>query len=272
MPDNPNDQNVDLTGAVPQDTTSLVDSWRGWLAKPENRAGLVQFGLQMMQPIGAGQTPIGHAAEAAGAGFEAHDVNLVERAKAASEQQQQSLEERKVAAQETAAKSKGGVPLSTLFTQRATAARGKSAAWAKYVEDNAKSIATQANDPLQVEGNPYVEFKGKTEADIRDFILNDPTWQKRLKSSFELLHGGPGAIPEGGQTPPTTPTPEATPEGTGGATVSAFLAARKSDWDAAVADLKSGDPQRSTRAKGWFDRLKGVVSDPQTVDQMLGGQ
>lgn len=37
-------------------TGGLADQWRGWMADPHNRAAMIQFGVALSQPIGAGQT------------------------------------------------------------------------------------------------------------------------------------------------------------------------------------------------------------------------
>lgn len=45
--------------------------WDDWLQRPGNRSALLQMGLQMMQPVGIGQTVGGHIAQSVGAGGEA---------------------------------------------------------------------------------------------------------------------------------------------------------------------------------------------------------
>jgi hypothetical protein len=51
----------------------VAGQWRDWIQNPENRASLMQFGIALMQPIGVGQTPIGHFGQALGQGGEAAD-------------------------------------------------------------------------------------------------------------------------------------------------------------------------------------------------------
>ena len=35
--------------------------WKAWVSRPENRAALVQAGIQMLQPLGIGETPLSRA-------------------------------------------------------------------------------------------------------------------------------------------------------------------------------------------------------------------
>ena len=49
----------------------LMKEWNSWLEQPGNQAALVTAGLNMMQPIGVGQSVLGHIARAVGKGGEA---------------------------------------------------------------------------------------------------------------------------------------------------------------------------------------------------------
>ena len=52
---------------------AIADEWRNWMQEPGNRSSLMQFGIQLMQPIGLGQTVAGHFGQALGAAGEAGD-------------------------------------------------------------------------------------------------------------------------------------------------------------------------------------------------------
>jgi hypothetical protein len=52
--------------ATPTQGQDTLQQWNDWMSTPDNRAALVQFGLQLMQPVGLGQTPGGHFAQAVG--------------------------------------------------------------------------------------------------------------------------------------------------------------------------------------------------------------
>lgn len=62
-PQQPPQQGINVGG--------LVDQWRGWLQNPQNQAFLMQTGLALMQPRGAGANFFSHAASALGEGGEA---------------------------------------------------------------------------------------------------------------------------------------------------------------------------------------------------------
>lgn len=59
-----------LTG---EDPNSAAAKWDDFMQRPGNRQALLQIGLQLMQPVGIGQTAGGHIAQAIGAGGEAVD-------------------------------------------------------------------------------------------------------------------------------------------------------------------------------------------------------
>ena len=62
--------------AAPSQDNSQPDyagAWKSWITNPENRASMMQMGIALMQPIGLGQTPIGHFGQALGQGGEAAD-------------------------------------------------------------------------------------------------------------------------------------------------------------------------------------------------------
>jgi hypothetical protein len=52
--------------------SDLTSGWNAWINKPNNRAALAQFGIAMLQPMGMGETGVGHFANAVGAAGEAH--------------------------------------------------------------------------------------------------------------------------------------------------------------------------------------------------------
>ena len=55
---------------TPEQQGELAEQWKGWLT-PSNRAALMQFGVSLMQPVGLGQTSMGHFGQALGRGGEA---------------------------------------------------------------------------------------------------------------------------------------------------------------------------------------------------------
>lgn len=78
-------------GAPP--TTDLAKGWSDWVARPDNRAALMQFGIAMMQPLGLGETPLSHAASAIGQGGEAAQRVQGQEQKSQELESKQSLRE-----------------------------------------------------------------------------------------------------------------------------------------------------------------------------------
>jgi hypothetical protein len=61
----------------------LVSKWRGWLQQPDNRAALLQFGVNMLQPMGPGQTFWGQLGQSLGAAGQTVQTRQQQRQKAA---------------------------------------------------------------------------------------------------------------------------------------------------------------------------------------------
>lgn len=51
--------------------SDMAQQWSDWMDKPGNRAALLQFGIAMLQPMGIGESQIGHFASSIGSGAEA---------------------------------------------------------------------------------------------------------------------------------------------------------------------------------------------------------
>lgn len=103
-----------LAGPLPQDNApspDLTGQWRTWMADPQNRAALLQTGLQLMQPVGLGQTVGGHVGQAIGAGGEAAGrVREEERTEAEQRRRESESESRNTLreARATAAEARAG--------------------------------------------------------------------------------------------------------------------------------------------------------------------
>ena len=83
---------VPPTGGTPQPQQStsndFTGAWRSWMGDPQNRASLMQFGISMLQPVGVGQSQLGHFGQAVGQAGEA-----------ATRVQQQDMAKQKLAAE-----------------------------------------------------------------------------------------------------------------------------------------------------------------------------
>jgi hypothetical protein len=93
-------EDFDPKEALPQDAApgqakdmsqqgNLRKAWDAWTSRPENNAALINFGLNLMQPIQPGQSKLGHWAESVGAGAEASGRNVTEQRKQEAEDVEQ---------------------------------------------------------------------------------------------------------------------------------------------------------------------------------------
>lgn len=90
----------------------VAGAWRAWLTNPENRASMMQFGINMLQPIGVGQSQAGHFGSALGAAGEASDrVRDRDLARRKAEAEIQYKEERGNLAAERAYVAQGNLQL-----------------------------------------------------------------------------------------------------------------------------------------------------------------
>lgn len=166
------------------DPVTATGQWDDFLNRPGNRQALLQIGLQMMQPVGIGQTAGGHIAQAIGAGGEAVDrgsnIDLKERiadAKMADADEKLTIAQqnadantsRAATARERANAPKKSGGLTDAF--KARAARQDAMNFDRQLDRDAKEILKQANDVL---GDPNSEvakkYKGKTVPEIREML------------------------------------------------------------------------------------------------------
>lgn len=74
--------------------SALRQMWDSWTSRPENNAAMINFGLQLMQPLAPGQTQLGHFAQAVGAGGEASSRNVAQEQERAKQESELDLKER----------------------------------------------------------------------------------------------------------------------------------------------------------------------------------
>lgn len=105
------DANAMAPGQPAQPTTQqnagpdYAGAWRSWIGNPENRAALMQMGIALMQPIGLGQTALGHVGQAIGQGGEAADRVRAQSERSALQEAKTSELETRAASAETRAAS-----------------------------------------------------------------------------------------------------------------------------------------------------------------------
>lgn len=84
-----------IQNPTPEQQGDLAQRWRGFLADPESRAALMQFGLQLSQPVALGQNTLGHIGQSIGAGGEAAGrVRAEERTEAEAARRERETDSR----------------------------------------------------------------------------------------------------------------------------------------------------------------------------------
>lgn len=154
--------------------SDLYSGWNDWINKPNNRAALMQFGIAMLQPVGFGESAVGHFANAVGAAGEAHRrVTTNEQADTKASTEAELRESRANAATTTAnaaeQRAYTASELARTRTERdatsatARALQAQAAARAKY-DQYIKQVSARNTDPLRDPGAaieptmPYSEW------------------------------------------------------------------------------------------------------------------
>jgi len=191
----------------------ILDQWSAALQNPATRASLMQMGLQLMQPMGFGQSPMGHFAQAVGAGGEAGDrvetqelkdqiaQNTMDRQNALLQQGEERLAigNRNATTREKALGLRttgGGLTAKDLFRsqQQGVKTLESKAQWeatqiAKQIAD-AKLLAGELPEGLK-------KYDGMGAGDIYRSLIADPEWQRRTRLSTAT--SATAAIPPAGQ-------------------------------------------------------------------------
>jgi hypothetical protein len=181
---------------VGQTNPSTWDSLRRILANPSVGAGLIQAGLQAMQPIAVGQSRLGHLANAAGEGFEVGGRIAARDA----EDEKQAREQQRIDQQ--ARYQDEQVNLERERNQL-TREENKSQDWARR----------QSNDPNRVSLDRMfgakATFLGKAATD--EFGNIDPDKMQQASDMFDSMFGNGGKKPASAasSSPETIPDPAA---------------------------------------------------------------
>lgn len=152
-------------------------AWRSWMANPDNRTSLIQFGLALAAPMGYGETPLSHIAGAVGQAGEAATRSQELRRK-------DELSEANLATKQAQLES--------------TATRAGAAA--SNISNQAEKLQLQQQlGQLQRGTDMYKQYQAAK--------LLDPTLTpQRFRMEYDALIGGrvgpgAGAIPAGGAAP-----------------------------------------------------------------------
>lgn len=158
--------------------------WRAWVSRPENRAALVQAGIQMLQPLGVGENFLGRAGQSIGAGMEARDRVVKGQEERVRQATQDRLAQQEADARTTAANA-------SMLSATGRAAGGGLTAYQQLMQDNRtkqqflKYAQKRASD---------AEFTGAP------IDLTDPAQVERLATEYmSVISAAPG-----GETPQPT--------------------------------------------------------------------
>lgn len=264
MPNSPFDPTPQATPQEGPDNTGgtdvggLADKWRGWVAKPSNRAALMQFGVAMLQPIQQGETGSSRFANALGSGGEASErvTNQAQKEKASEDTSQLRESNANLASErashvgqtaELRAQNAGAVldlkrqglqmqqdRLQNVQQQGQTLNSIRlSNAYQNYVRDTTK----QNSDPLNESPQPVMDFD---------------TWQQAngVKPAAGAAVGAPMAGGQGTKPPLNT-----------------LIQKNPAAWN----QIKTLAMQKDPRGLKALDDLRNAVADPQMVDQLLKG-
>lgn len=95
LPAGPQGKSTDVSSK-----SGLSQAWDAWTSKPENNAAMINFGLQLMQPMQIGQNRLGHFAQAIGAGGEAATRNILAQEEEQKREEESALKEREATRKE----------------------------------------------------------------------------------------------------------------------------------------------------------------------------
>lgn len=159
--------------------------WDDWLQRPGNRTAMLQMGLQLMQPVGIGQTAGGHIAQSIGAGGEAvarqeaGDLKdrmaeakmgaADERLRIAQQSADANTSRANTAAIRSTQKKVGG--LTDLF--KARAARQDADKFEKSLDKDAATLYDEATDIMNPESPSAKKYKGMSKIDIREALRKE---------------------------------------------------------------------------------------------------
>lgn len=165
--------------------------WDDYLQRPGNRQALLQIGLQMMQPVGIGQTPGGHIAQSIGAGGEAVDraaagdlrERIADSKLAVADEKlriaQQNADSGAIRANAAASRATGKKVGGLTDLMRERFARQDATAYERQLERDAKDLAKQANDVMTPADSDVVKrYKGKTPVEIREMLRAERPMKK----------------------------------------------------------------------------------------------
>lgn len=273
----------------PQNRSGLKDRWRNFLSSPDNRAALVQFGVNMLQPLGAGDSFLsqlgrsaGSAAEAvgrrqaareeqreanferemelAGLGLRQDEIEALRSHRAAElEQGQQRLEQssrgldieqqRADTEAERVARTRGGITQNRLLTERSKAY----STWLKQKTEMNEVPGFEGPDP-----GPWPAFWDNWKKGVGLEGIVDAG----APSTGDARLTGAGLVAAPAATPPTPPVVGDSRQKT---SVNQAWVRNRVQLDRLKEMLESGDATQRTYALQMLEAMKPFVTDPENL-------
>lgn len=184
---------------TPEQQMGLMGRWADWMSNDSNRAALLQFGLSMMQPVGLGQTPLGHTAQAIGQSGEAMGRIRTENMKQQDLDSKEELRSAQAGAQEARA--------NTAAT-RASAASERLGLQREGLDLRRNNMRLTALVRLQKQhADEMLIAPEKDRVPFRQWLARNPALLQQLggdDDAFDVLPGGGGGAgaPAADKEPP----------------------------------------------------------------------
>ena len=164
-------------GAMQAPARDLNKEWTDFLSVPANRSAMIQMGVNLLQPIGLGQSTVGHIGQAIGAGAEAYDRARTQEEAAASSQRELDIRQQQADA-DTARAQQSGLTAAALLAN----SRAQANSFEAFLMKAAQSIVDQD-----------LTFQTTLDQALQQ-IMGDPARLQQLKTQWETIRraGGGG--------------------------------------------------------------------------------
>lgn len=180
------------------DRGNIRKMWDVWTSRPENNAAMINFGLQLLQPIAPGQSRVGHFAEAVGGGAEALQRNVAAQQERELAEQKADLAERGMATKE-----QEGAAYSQYMRNRNTADKlGTQRLLRAQADWNKWRTSAMKPDDLITGAQPdttvaIIREKTGNKTLTKSQILQDPALSRMAESIVKGEGQGQSAAPQG---------------------------------------------------------------------------
>lgn len=176
----------------------LAGQWGDWLAKPHNKAALMQFGIAMMQPMGFGETPLSKVGSSLGEAGEASQRVHKQETEDEAADTQNTLREARAGAAETRAGAATTRAQAAQATAEAAGSRAETARMGLESKNEARGVIP-AKDRVSLMIQAQKLYN-------EDLSPNKPkTLKEYLQTQNPDLHRA--LFPNEGGESPTTPNP-----------------------------------------------------------------